>query len=95
MAHLVHTAQLMRREPKWATEMKENPAFGVFFDVLVIVVFGGLLAHHDIDKTLFAAVVGPLVGARVVNARKGGGGSAALALLLAVGALILNEHRKA
>ena len=73
--------------------MEKHHTLGVVFDVLVVVVFAGLLAHHDIDKTLFAAVVGPLVGARVVNARKGGGGSAALALLFAIGALILHDRR--
>ena len=72
--------------------MKESAAFGVLFDILVIVVFACLLAHHDIDRTLFAAVVGPLVGARVVNARKGGGGSAALAILFAIGAFVLHER---
>jgi hypothetical protein len=71
-----------------------HPAIGVLFDILVVMVFAGLLAHHDIDKTLFAAVVGPLVGARVVGARKGGGGSAALALLIAGGCLLLGkDHR--
>lgn len=72
--------------------MKESPGFGVLFDVMVILTFAGLLAHHDIDRTLFAAVVGPLVGARVVNARKGGGGSAALAILFAIGAFVLHER---
>lgn len=78
--------------------MGEKQWAGLVFDVVIIasvtlaVIFGGF------DRSLYLAVVGPLVGARVLAMRvgnpPGSGGSAAIALILAVGALLFHHRHE-
>jgi hypothetical protein len=75
---------------------RPSPWVGFAFDATIIASLTTLTVTHALPVMVFVALVGPMIGSRLAlrHVRDGGpphsgaGGSAALALLLAVGSLV-------